>query len=229
MKHLIFDCGGVLVYPRLGDWNLPLRFSEILGRRAQDIYTSKYLLAHRQSARWLDESQLVKDIADERSLRREYIRAMNVRMDWHLTHEEINRLADDFTDNIRRYGFFEDVDPWLKRWKARYSLGMLSDAMPSILEFMRRFGLYELFDAAVISTQIGAIKPDPRMYQAILSALKARPEDCLFVDDRADNVRGAVAMGMSGVQMSRPAFLPGELWDGPVVRSLDELNRLLES
>ena len=228
MKNLIFDCGGVLVYPRLGDWQLPIRAAEILGERARSIHTSKYLLAHRECASWLDESRIVRDVEEERRLRRDYIRAMNAHMDWHMTRDEIDLLADDFTDNIRRYGMFEDVDPWLKHWKNHFSLGVLSDAMPSILGFMQQFGIYDLFDAVVISTQVGAIKPDARMYAAILDALKANPGDCLFVDDRAGNLEGAVRAGLMGLQMARPAFLPEKLWDGPVVHSFDELNRLIE-
>ena len=30
MKHLIFDCGGVLVWPRLGEWNIPFGIFDIL-------------------------------------------------------------------------------------------------------------------------------------------------------------------------------------------------------
>lgn len=229
MKHLIFDCGGVLVYPRLGEWNLPFGAAEILGPRARELYSSKYLTAYRQSAHWLDESRLVADVEEERGLRREFVRSIDDFMGWNLTQGEIGRLTDDFTDNIRRYGFFEDVAPWLTRWKERYSLGMLSDAMPSILGFMEQFGVLHLFDAAVISTQVGATKPDRRMYEAILSALNARPEDCLFVDDRANNLEGAVAVGMRAVQMSRSVFPATALWDGPVVHDFAELNGWIEA
>lgn len=228
MKTLIFDCGGVLVYPRMGDWNLPIGIMGILGERAKGIHTSKYLNAHRLSAGWLDEARLVPDVEEERRLRREYIRSVNIHMDWHMTHDEINRLADDFTDNIRRYGFFEDVEPWLKRWKERYRLGVLSDAMPSILKFMDEFGILGLFDATVISTQVGAIKPDPRMYAAITGALNVQPGDCLFVDDKACNLEGAERFGMLAVQMARPAFLPQEIWGGPVVDGMEGLGRFIE-
>ena len=69
MKHLIFDCGGVLVYPRLGDWKLPYRLAEVLGARSKDIYTSRFLLAQRQCEEWLDEARLVPDLETERRLR----------------------------------------------------------------------------------------------------------------------------------------------------------------
>ena len=229
MKHLIFDCGGVMVWPRLGEWNIPFGALDILGPRARDIYTSKYLTAHRTAVHFLDEDQLVPNVEAERHLRRKYVLSMNDLMDWQLTTLDISRLADDFTDNINRYGLFEDVAPWLMRWKSRYSLGMLSDAMPSLVKFMDQWGLLSLFDATVISTQIGAIKPDPKMYEAILQKLNAEPADCLFVDDRAANLEGAIAAGMKAVQMARPAFLPEVLWDGPVVDSFEALDRLIEA
>ena len=229
MKHLIFDCGGVLVYPRLGEWNLPFGAAQILGERAADLYGSKYLTVHRQCLGWLDEARLVPDVEEERRLRLEYIRALDAGMGWRLTPQEQRRMADDFTDNIHRYGFFDDVTPWLTRWKQRYRLGMLSDAMPSILKFLEEYGILDLFDGTVISTQLGVIKPDRRMYEAMLGALGADPGDCLFVDDRVCNLMGAQAVGIRGVQMARAEFLPEALWDGPVVRNLEALNALLES
>ena len=229
MKCLILDCGGVLVYPPMGGWNVPFRIREILGPRAEDLHTPKYLQAHRQSAAWLDESRMVATVEEERLLRREYIRSLDALMDWHMTEAEITALADDFTDNYRRFGLFEDVTPGRERWKRRYRLGMLSDAMPSTLSFLRQYGIYDLFDATVLSCHVGAIKPDPRMYAAVLEALEARPEDCLFVDDRVCNLEGAVAVGMSAVQMARSAFLPDALWDGPVVRDFETLNKWIEA
>jgi len=229
MKHLIFDCGGVMVWPRLGEWNIPFGALEILGPRARDIYTSKYLKAHRTAVHLLDEDQLVPNVEAERQLRREYIQSVNDLMDWKLTTLDISRLTDDFTDNINRYGLFEDVALWLERWKLRYSLGILSDAMPSLIRFMDQWGLLSLFDATVISTQIGAIKPDPKMYEAILQKLSADPADCLFVDDRAVNLESAIAAGMKAVQMARPVFLPQKLWDGPVVDSFEAIDRLIEA
>ena len=67
------------------------------------------------------------------------------------------------------------------------------------------------------------------MYEAILQKLNAEPADCLFVDDRAANLEGAIAAGMKAVQMARPAFLPEVLWDGPVVDSFEALDRLIEA
>lgn len=227
MKTLIFDCGGVLAYPRLGEWNLPLRLAEILGARAKDIHTAKYLMAHRACIDWLDESRLVPDVEAERRLRRAYARDMNQRMGWRLTPAETDAIGDDFTDNLDRYAFFGGVNDWLEHWKRSYRLGLLSDAMPSMLEALKRQGLFDLFEVAIISTHVGAIKPDPRMFDAALRALGEPPEDCLFIDDRPCNVEGALAAGMRAVQMAHPGFPPEAIWPGRVARGFDSLDRML--
>ena len=229
MKNLILDCGGVLVYPSQGAWSLPCRMREILGDRAGDIGTPKYAEAHRAAAKWLDESRLMSDLEEERRVRLGYLSEMNKRMGWQLTGAEVSLLADDFTHNILRYGFFDDIVPWLTRWREKYTLGILSDAMPSILVFMDQYGILKCFDEVVISTQVGAIKPDPRMYAAILKKLDAEPADCLFVDDRPCNLDGAVRAGLQAVQMARPGFTPEYLWDGPVVDGFEALNALMEA
>ena len=228
MKCLIFDAGGVLVYPRMGDWNLSPRLAELLGPHAPDIHTAKYLSAHRACLDWLDESRLVNSLEDERLLKRQYFIDMDRRMGWRLTRSELFALADDFTDNTARYAMFPDALTWLTRWQPRYRLGLLSDAMPSLLPALDGLGLSPLLEKKVISTRVGATKPNPRMYQAILQAMEAQPGDCLFVDDRIDNLEGAQAAGIRAVQMARYEFPPARVWDGETVRSFEALNALLE-
>jgi putative hydrolase of the HAD superfamily len=56
-----------------------------------------------------------------------------------------------------------------------------------------------LFDAVVISGEVGIRKPDPEIYALAARELDTAPQHCVFVDDIAANVRGAVAAGMVGV------------------------------
>ena len=229
MKCLIFDAGGVLVYPRLGEWHIPYRAAEILGpARAADIGTDRFRAAQARCMPWLAEDRLVPDMVMERQLRRGFVLELDRRMGWRMTDAEIDAMTDDFTDNRERYGVFDDVDESLDRWRGRYTLGILSDAMPSLPVFLEQFGLLDRFAGAVFSTEIGATKPEPRMYRAILEALDADPADCLFIDDRDVNVLGARKAGMAAVQMSRPAFPAAALWDGPVAHSFSEIDKMLE-
>ena len=56
-----------------------------------------------------------------------------------------------------------------------------------------------LFDAVVISGEVGLRKPDPEIYALAAREVGVPPAECVFVDDIAANVRGAVAAGMVGV------------------------------
>lgn len=52
------------------------------------------------------------------------------------------------------------------------------------------------------SYELGFHKPDPRIYRAALDRLGADPADCLFLDDRPENVDGARAVGMNALVFS---------------------------
>jgi epoxide hydrolase-like predicted phosphatase len=63
-----------------------------------------------------------------------------------------------------------------------------------------RDGWDTLFDAVVISGEVGLRKPDPAIYALAAQRLELPPEQIVFVDDLRPNVRAAVAAGMVGVQ-----------------------------
>ncbi len=59
--------------------------------------------------------------------------------------------------------------------------------------------LATIFDAIVLSGEAGFGKPDARSYLLAARRLQLSPEECVFVDDLAVNVRGAAEVGMVGV------------------------------
>jgi putative hydrolase of the HAD superfamily len=63
-----------------------------------------------------------------------------------------------------------------------------------------RDGWDTLFDAVVISGEVGLRKPDPAIYALAAQRLGLPPEQIVFVDDLRPNVRAAAAAGMVGVQ-----------------------------
>lgn len=62
----------------------------------------------------------------------------------------------------------------------------------------------ELFDAVVISSEVGLRKPDERIFLHAAAALGLDPEECVFVDDIEHNIRAAEAVGMVGVHHVTP-------------------------
>ncbi|WP_420444549.1 HAD family hydrolase [Candidatus Poriferisodalis sp.] len=61
------------------------------------------------------------------------------------------------------------------------------------------FGLAEFIDPWCISGDIGIRKPDAEAYRSLLSAIGADPRECLFVDDRRENVDAARSVGLEAV------------------------------
>ena len=58
----------------------------------------------------------------------------------------------------------------------------------------------ELFDAVVISGEVGMRKPEPAIYRLAAERVGAAPQECVFVDDLGTNLKGAVAVGRVGVK-----------------------------
>jgi epoxide hydrolase-like predicted phosphatase len=58
----------------------------------------------------------------------------------------------------------------------------------------------EIFDAVVISGEVGMRKPEPGIYRYAADQLGVPPAECVFVDDLGPNVQGAVGVGMVGVK-----------------------------
>ena len=59
-----------------------------------------------------------------------------------------------------------------------------------------------VFDAATCSCDVGALKPERRIYEAAAELHGAEPGDCLFVDDMSENVEGARAAGMAALRFT---------------------------
>jgi putative hydrolase of the HAD superfamily len=64
------------------------------------------------------------------------------------------------------------------------------------------YGLDDLFDAVVISDQVGLRKPDPAIYLLTAAKIGVPAADCIFVDDTAANLPAARDLGMATVHFT---------------------------
>jgi epoxide hydrolase-like predicted phosphatase len=75
---------------------------------------------------------------------------------------------------------------------------LLSNSWGDALAYDRAL-LEELFDAWVISSEVGLRKPDPAVYELAAERLGLAPAACVFVDDLPGNLKPARALGMATV------------------------------
>jgi epoxide hydrolase-like predicted phosphatase len=68
-----------------------------------------------------------------------------------------------------------------------------------------------LFDAVVISGEVGLHKPEPEIYLLAAERLGVKPRSCVFVDDLRENCAGAEAVGMTALLHRDPAATIAEL------------------
>jgi putative hydrolase of the HAD superfamily len=84
-----------------------------------------------------------------------------------------------------------------------HRLAILSNMTRDSLAFIRRhFDWLGLFDAQIYSCELGCSKPEREIYEHCLDRLEVPASDCLFVDDSAENVKGAFRVGISAIQFT---------------------------
>ena len=54
-------------------------------------------------------------------------------------------------------------------------------------------------DGRVISFEVFQLKPDPEIYETLLKKYALDPAECVFIDDRAENIETARKLGMKGI------------------------------
>lgn len=71
--------------------------------------------------------------------------------------------------------------------------------------------LEPLFDAIVISGEVGLRKPDPAIFELTSTKLGVAPTACVFVDDHPGHLTAAAELGMTPVLHRTPAATVAEL------------------
>src|SRR5262249_28850159 len=85
-----------------------------------------------------------------------------------------------------------------------YRLALLSNAPAQVAEGVAALPVAPCFEHCVFSYALRSVQPQPGGYRAVLATLCASPADGVFLDGPADNVAGAQALGIRGVQFTDP-------------------------
>lgn len=90
--------------------------------------------------------------------------------------------------------------PWLIDWKKRHEeikiISINNEARELNQYRIKTFKLHDFFDAFVSSCEVGMRKPDPGIFLLALGIAQAKPEECLYFDDRPMLVEAARKVGI---------------------------------
>jgi putative hydrolase of the HAD superfamily len=120
-------------------------------------------------------------------------------------------------------------DVWTPAWRDIFtpipeSIALLSRFLPHVSTclvsntnalhwegVLRVADLDRRVDALALSFQVGASKPDARIFEAALEAAGTPRAEAVFADDRPDFVEAARSLGLDAFVVDSPATLEGEL------------------
>lgn len=89
----------------------------------------------------------------------------------------------------------------IARLGAKANLWVLSNTNNLHFSFiLDRYSFLRHFQGFILSHEVGALKPDPRIFSAALDKTGADPPRCLFVDDQLANVEVAKHLGLDAFQ-----------------------------
>ena len=114
--------------------------------------------------------------------------------------DEARKLAEAafevFFAGRNRVVFFPHALEMLQTLSARYPIYALTNGNADTT----RTGISQYLRGAISSAQVGASKPDPRMFQAALDQAGVQAHQCVHIGDHLDDdIKGANAVGMHSI------------------------------
>ncbi len=181
IRAVIFDVGGVIL--RTEDQAPRIKWEERLGLERRGL--SRAVFDSDASARASIGKATVADVWE------------SVASTLKLSDAELAELQRDFWagDQVD-----QELVTFLRSLRPRYKTALLTNAWPDARLTLQKRNLVDAVDDVIVSSEEGVAKPDPRIYRVAAERLGIRPDEAVFVDDVAENIEGARAVGMHAVQ-----------------------------
>jgi 2-haloacid dehalogenase len=96
--------------------------------------------------------------------------------------------------------------------QAGYPLYALSNWSAEKFPIVRQKHIFfDWFEDIILSGEVGAAKPDPRIFTAFLNRTGRQAGECLFIDDSGRNVEVALELGFQALHFRSPQQLAMDL------------------
>ena len=184
IKNIVFDLGGVII--TLNHNEAIRRFKEIGFDRANEILDP----CHQQG--------IFLELEEGKLSREEFYEALRKE-----AGKDISGEAIDYG----WFGFLQETPEYklemLEQLKEHYNLYLLSNTNPVIMSWARtpafsgkEKSLDDYFDKLYLSYEIGAIKPNRKIFDFLIEDANINPSETLFIDDGVANIEMGKACGM---------------------------------
>ncbi len=183
IKNLVFDFGGVIADI---DKNKAIRAFKKLGMENIEDYIGLYA----QKGIFLEvEDGQISDVS--------FCEKLSDVVGRKLSYEEVKQAWLGFFVGIEEYRL-----DYIEKLRSQYNLYILSNTNPFVqswaqsTEFSSKGrSLRDYFDEIYTSYEIGYIKPAPEIFKYMIKDANLVPEETLFIDDGASNIKIAKELG----------------------------------
>ncbi len=104
-------------------------------------------------------------------------------------------IANNFL--INSFKNIKGAIPVLKQLKKKFFLGIISNNYGNLQEICKETGLSDIMDVLIDSNEIGAEKPDPKIFNTALKRLNLKPHEAVMVGDNIKrDIIGAKEVGL---------------------------------
>ena len=192
---VIFDIGNVLYR-----WDLRCLFAKLI----DDPEELDWFLAHVVTPEWHfqhDAGRLFADMVAERS------------REFPVYSDHIRSYSRRFPESIPGpvEGMHDLVRALANRGVPLFAISNFG--AESWAQFRPSAPIFDLFSDIVISGEEKLIKPDAAIYELALQRFSRRADQCLFIDDRPENIEAGEAVGIAGHHFTSATSLENELKD----------------
>lgn len=182
IKNIVFDFGGVLV-----QYDFKAFFAKQLGSEEQAEWFMQHIL-NEESNNLIDKEDkpFGEYIADWKRQWPDYVNAIDA-LDKH--------YADIFTGEV------PGITVLMEQLKAKgYRVLGLSNWSTKVFDVIRKFPKpFAQLEGSLISHEVHLLKPDVAIFNAFCQRFDVKPNECLFIDDKPENIAGAERAGLHGV------------------------------
>ena len=180
VRTVVFDMGGVLL-----KWD-PLVYARAACDDEEDAQLLSEAVFGSQEWAWQDAGAVGEDTVAWTSKARVPKRL----------HAAVDQLVYHWHD---ARAFMPQTGELVRELKAAgFGVYLLSNAGESFVKYCEQIPAFDCFDGVVVSYAEHVVKPDARIYRALLDRYGLDASTCLFVDDVEKNVEGARRVGMRG-------------------------------
>jgi HAD superfamily hydrolase (TIGR01549 family) len=125
----------------------------------------------------------------------------NLFCECNLNPQTLRQAAREMPRYFDLYRPVDGIIPLLAELRSRGSkMAIVSNWPPSLPEFLAHHSLAPFFDAVIYSAQDGIHKPDPQIFRRALAAIRARPNESIFIgNDLVQDIEGSTSVGLRAI------------------------------